>query len=508
MNFRTTIVLLILLALGGVFLFVANRHSTDSDTTQTAFDTKGKKLFDAKADDITKLSIHSADAGAKSIVMEKKDGTWRLVEPVAWDADSFEAQNLVNSVVDLRSQGGVDLDSANLSSTGLDQPRYTIDATETSGKSLQLHIGNRSAIGNDLYVKVGDDKSGQLVAGGTLADKLDKGIEKFADTLRDKQLIKVTSMTARQFDITHKGQKLELVKDGQDWKIIAPRQAPADSSSVSDLLFSVTDLKADAFIDPKSPDVSDAEFDHPKATVFLSASAPSTQTTSTQPVGTTITFGQFTSVDRDKIFVKISNPPIVARVPMTQASLDRITGASILTLRDKKVVDIDPTQVTGFTLSIDRAATTQPTTKPSEQVEYTISRRKDNHTLGPALPTTQAATTGPATQPASTQPESKWVIESGGSGDANDANVDALLTSLHPLNATKFVESLPATRPTASYILTVHVGPANGHGPEDYALKFNNPGSTESVTGTYEDLTFETDRAVLEKLDVSFKASR
>jgi hypothetical protein len=514
MNFRTTIILLIVLAVGGVFLFVANRHSSTTDTTQTAFDAKGKKLFEQKADDITKLSIHPADAGAKPIVLDKQNGTWKLVQPVAWGADSFEARNLVESVVDLRSQGGVDLDSANLSSTGLDHPRYSIEATDSSGKTLKLDVGNRSSLGNDLYVKVGDDKSGQLVAGGGLADKLDKGLDKLADSLRDKQLVKVTSMTARQLDVTHKDQKLALVKEGEDWKITAPRPAPADSSAVSDLLFSVADLKADAFVDPTSPDVSDAEFDRPKATVFLSASAPSTQPASTQPAGTTITFGQFTSVDRDKVYVKISDPPIIARVAMTQASLDRITGASMLTLRDKKVLDIDPARVTGFTLSINRSATTQPTTKPAEQVEYTINRRKESRTLGPVLttaPATQSATTGPASQPAvaSTQPVSKWVIESGGSGDANDADVDALLTALHPLQAAKFVEAAPSTtQPTATYTLTVHVGPANGHGPQDFTLKLTNPDPTGNVTGSYEDLAFETDRAILEKLDAKFKAER
>lgn len=512
MNFRTTIVLLVLLAIGGVFLFVANRHSGNPENNQTAFDTKGKKLFDEKADDITKLSIRSTEPGTKPVVLDKKDGTWKLVEPLAWDADSFEARNLIDSVVDLRSQGGLDLNSDNLSSTGLDHPRYTIDATESGGKSLHVQVGNRSAIGNDLYVKVGDEKSGQLVTGGTLADKLDKGLDKLADSLRDKQLVKVNSSTARQVDITHKGQKLDLVKEGLDWKITAPRQAPADSSAVSDLLFSITDLRADAFIDPKSPDVSDAGFDRPKATVFISANAPSTQPSTsapstTQPAGTTITFGQFASVERDKIYVKVSDPPIIAKVPMTPATLDRITGASMLTLRDKKVIDIDPAHVTGFTLSINRAATTQPTTKPSEQVEYTINRRKETRTFGPALPETQAATTGPSSKPAvaTTQPESKWVIDSGGSGPANDASVDALLSALHPLNATKYVESAPTTQPVAGYTLTVHVGPANGHGPEDHTLKFTSPGSTGDVIGTYENLTFETDRAILEKLDANFR---
>jgi hypothetical protein len=511
MNFRTTIVLLVLLAAGAVFLFVANRHSTEPDAKQTAFDTKGKKLFDQKADDITKLSIVPADAGAKPIVLDKKDGTWKLVQPVAWGADSFEARNLVESVVDLRSQGGVELNNENLSSTGLDHPRYTIEATDSNGKTVKLDVGNRSALGSDLYVKVSDDKTGQLVAGGTLADRLDKGVEKLAETLRDKQLVKLTSMTARQLDITHKNQKLELAKEGADWRIVAPRQVPADSSAVSDLLFSVTDLKADTFVDPTSPDVSDAQFEHPKAIVLLSASAPSTQPSATQPVGTTITFGQFASVERDKIYVKISDPPIIARVAMTPASLDRITGASVLTLRDKKVVDIDPSYVTSFTLSVDRAATTQPSTKPAELVEYTIGRRKEKQVLGPVLTTassTPTTTTGPASQPAvaSTQPISKWVMESGGSGDANDTDVDALLTALHPLQATKFLETAPTTQPAATYTLTLHVGPANGHGPQDYVLKLTNPGPTGDVTGSYEDLSFETDRAILEKLDAKFKA--
>ena len=535
MNFRTTIVLLVLLAIGGAFLFVANRHPETPGSSQTAFDMKGKKLFDQKADDINKLTIRSADAGARPIVLDKKDGTWSLAQPVAWQADSFETQSLVDAIVGLRSQGGVDLDSANLSSTGLDHPRYTIEAIDSTGKSLKLDVGNRSALGNDLYVKVGDDKSGQLVAGGTITDKLDKGLDKLADTLRDKQLLKITSTTARQLDLARKGQTLAMVKEGLDWRIVAPHPAPADSSAVSDLLFNVTNLRADAFIDPGSPDVSDAEFDRPKATVFLSANGPGTQPASTrpaatQPAGTTIIFGQFASVDRDKIYVKVSDPPIIARVPMTQSTLDRITEASVLTLRDKKVLDIDPAHVTGFTLSIDRAATTQPATRPAEQVEYTIARRKETRTLGPSLPaglpaattqpaSTQMATTEPATQPAvattqpaatqpalaSTQPASKWEIQSGGSGDANDASVDALLAALHPLQATKFVESAPTTRPSGSYTLTVHVGPANGHGPEDHVLKFTSPGATGDVTGSYEDLTFEVDRSILDKLDAKMK---
>jgi hypothetical protein len=521
MNFRTTIILLVLLAAGGVFVFVANKHASTTDTAPTSFDAKGKKLFDQKADDITKLAIHPSDAGAKTVVLSKQDGNWKLVQPVAWGADSFEARNLVDSIVDLRSQGGVDLDSANLSSTGLDHPRFTIEATDTTGKTTKLDVGNRSALGNDLYVKVGDDKSGQLVSGGSLADKLDKGLDKLADSLRDKQLVKVSSSTAKMLEVTHKDQKLSLVKEGEDWKIVAPRQAPADSSAVSDLLFAVTDLKADSYVDPTSPEVSDADFEHPKATIFLSASAPATQPAATQPAGTTITFGQFASVDRDKIYVKLSDPPIIARAAMTQSSLERITGASSLTLRDKKVLDIDPANVTSITLAIDHPSTTQPTTHPAEQSEFTLARRKEKPAVFGPLPapatqpaSTQTASSQPTTEPASqpavasTQPASKWVVESGGSGDAVDADVDALLGALHPLTATKFLDMPPTTQPAGTYALTLHTGPASGKGPEDFSLRFTNPGATGSVIGSYQDLVFELDRAILDKLDAKFKAAK
>ena len=522
MNFRTTIILLVLLAGGGIFLFVANRHADNTDATQSGFDAKGKKLFEQKADDVAKLVIRPADPGAKPIELAKQEGNWKLVQPVSWGAESFEARNLVDSIVDLRSKGGVDLDSANLSSTGLDHPRFTIEATDTTGKTTKIDVGNRSALGNDLYVKVGDDKSGQLVAGGGLADKLDKGLDKLADSLRDKQLVKITSTTARRLDVTHKDQKLALAKEGDDWKIVEPRPAPADSSAVSDLLFALTDLKADSYIDPASPEAADARFDRPKATVFLSAAAPSTQPTTTQPAGVTLTFGQFASVDRDKIYVKLSDPPIIARAAMTQSSLDRITGASVVALRDKKVVDIDPARVTGITLAIDHPSTTQPTTRPAEQSEFTLARRKEKPvTFGPLPPpvtqpastepaSTQAATPGPASQPAvaSTQPASKWVVESGGSGDAIDADVDALLAALHPLTAVKYLDMPPTTQPAGTYAITIHAGPGAGKGPEDFNFRFTNPGATGNVIGSYQDLVFELDRAILDKLDAKFRAPK
>jgi hypothetical protein len=133
-------------------------------------------------------------------------------------------------------------------------------------------------------------------------------------------------------------------------------------------------------------------------------------------------------------------------------------------------------------------ATTQPaTTQPTTQVAST-------------QPTTQPLV--PVTQPA-TQPASKWFFASGGQGDAEEGQVAALLTALHPLRVDKYLEIAPTTQPAGSYTLAVHT--TDG---KDYTFRFTDPGAAGKVVGSYDDLTFEIDRSLLEKLTGDFKTKK
>jgi len=101
-----------LLVLAGalVTVFIVKHHESNS-TEQTAYDEKGKKLFDVKSDDITRLVIRPAGSSGTALQLDKKSGKWQLVKPINWPADDFEARGLVDSNIDLRSQGGVELSS-------------------------------------------------------------------------------------------------------------------------------------------------------------------------------------------------------------------------------------------------------------------------------------------------------------------------------------------------------------------------------------------------------------
>ena len=132
--------------------------------------------------------------------------------------------------------------------------------------------------------------------------------------------------------------------------------------------------------------------------------------------------------------------------------------------------------------------------------------------MGPAAPTgpttqpTTGPTTGPATQPA--KPPSKWVIASQGGADADEGQVDELLRSLNPLKATKYLETAPATQPTATHTLTIRTIGAGGAETNAYSLRVTDPGSTGTPTGGFENLAFELDRSLLEKLEGDFKTPK
>ena len=145
-------------------------------------------------------------------------------------------------------------------------------------------------------------------------------------------------------------------------------------------------------------------------------------------------------------------------------------------------------------------ATTQPATQAAA---------REPAATQPAAATQAAitpATTAPATQAAATQPASTWVFHSGGNGDAEDGQVKVLLDALHPLKAEKYLEQAPATQPSATYRLTVHTAAASG--TTDYIFSLIDPGSEKPLIGSYQDLTFEIERAFAAKLDGDFKTKK
>jgi hypothetical protein len=578
MNFRTTVILFVIVVAGLIFFMVANRGGTAEQTGDGSALTdpqQGRKLLDVNADDVRKLVIKPAEGRPLELVKGEGAAEWKIVQPAAWGADNFDARNLVESVVNVRSRGRVEEGAGSRADFGLEKPRYTIEVTDKNNKTTTLLVGNQTALGNDLYVDASDGKGTSIVAGGELTGRLQKGTQKMFEALRDKRLVTAPATDVKQLEVTKKGApKLVLRRDGADWKVVEPKPVDADEAEVSSLLSVVTGLRAEEFVAADSIEASGAMVDQPRVAVWFSSDAPATQPATTpatgpatRPSGTTVAFGQYADVEREKVYVKVApEPGVLAKVSVSEWQWDRLAQASPVTLRDRKVLDVEAERVEKVTIAIDRAATTQPTARAAEKREVTLERRREPATQkaadagkdvaaqgeavlaaagakveapkaeapkadapagetaakgeAPAEPaaakqaapatgtapatTTAPTTTAPATAPAA--PPSKWVQTSEPKGDANDATVDSLLQGLHPLRATKYLESAPTTPVTGTYTLKVHT---NAYGDQPAAvhelrLTETGAGSDAKVIGYHKDLIFELDRFFLDRLTADF----
>ena len=512
MNFKTTLVLIVLLAVAAIALFVTNRKgdTESADTTTTAGE--GKKLIDVASDKVTKVTV--APSIGEKFTLEKTGTDWRLTEPVSAPAESFAVDSLVRAVTDARSRGALEGADATSDATGLANPSYRVDVV-ADGKTHTINVGAKSSVGGNVYVSVGDGKEAYIVP-VSLAEQLEKPLSDYRKT----QLVDVASNQVKQLVVTDKDGKVTVraQKQGEDWHLVEPTKMPAEKSEIDDMIFAATGLRAVEFVSENGADAPKYQLNKPQLTVALSTEAPATQP-ATQPAtapttgpasGRTIVFGRHDDVLKKNVYAMVSGTPSIAKVAATAIES---FNKKPLELRDRRAVNIDPEQVSRLSFTADVAATTQPTSKPASKREVSLQRRAESAVLGPAVPatnpaTTQAATTQAATQ-AATQPApelAKWELVSEPKGEASDAKVDAILTALHPLRVQKYLEAVPTTQaqPVVTYTINVTTEAAGGAGTAQHQIRLTDRGNDQPLIGEYNGLVFELDRAILRQLEGEF----
>jgi hypothetical protein len=498
MNFKTTLVLLVLLVLAGVAVLLT-RNGGD-EPVQSADADAGRKLIELDQSDVIKVAVNPS--AGEPFVLEKSGGAWRVAEPVSAPAEPFAVDSLVGALVNLRSRGSIGSDASS-AATGLDEPTYRIELTGAGGNTHNLTVGQKSAVGDILYVSVGDEKQAEVVDAG-LYEQLEKPLSDY----RRKQLVNVASQDVKQITIVKPDSKLILQKHGEQWQVVEPVKIPAEKTEVDDLIFAATGLRVEEFVSEAPADAAQYALNAPRLTVTLSTEAPATQPATrpaTATAGTTIRIGRYDDVRQKNVYATVSGAPTIAKVPATVlASFDK----KPLDLRDRRVLDIMPEKVSRIRVMSDLPAATQPTTRLATKTELVLERRPVPATQPTTMQagTTQAAATQAATQP-STQPTSQWQIVSDPLGPANDSRVSTLLSALNPLRAQRYVEpstTAPATQPTDRYVLTITTGGTGVTPQRTYEIRLRGTGSDQPVIGEYNGLAFEVDRSLLGQLGGDF----
>ncbi len=493
MNFKTTIILLIALALVGAWVMIDRFNGGEKPAPRAAGE--GVPVFtDLKSADVTAVTIAPAEGEAVKLV--KSGGKWRMMAPQSAPAETWQVDALIRELVDLKSRSQVPLSTS--AQYGLNSPAFKVELI-AGDKSYRLAVGTRSPLGDMMYVHKEGEKTA-LAVPSDVWEKLASGAEK----LRDPKLVSTESSAIQQVVIQRESGELELSKVGGQWRILKPAAMLADESAISDLLFQITGMRADGFVSATTT-APRTGLDHPQVTIWFSTAVPASQPTAaaTRPAGTTLAFGNYVSSLRDNVYVRVEEGDVGSVAKVSAGRLESFNKPAI-DLREKKVLDIDSEKVSGLTLTAELSATTQPSTRPASRSTLTIERRKSEATLGPSLPAIAPASTQATSAPA-TAPASTWVFKGASPTEAPDAAVEGLLSRLHPLRAEKFVES-PAESSIARYTLSLTGQDAGGAQSTRTEVQFFDRGTSLPPLARAADATFEVDRAWIDEIQKLLEA--
>ena len=421
-----TKVTLVLLFLNVALFFVIFQFERSWRTESVAREVR-KRVLGAEAADIRSLDVESALPGG-SFSLERRGEEWFLTKPIAWRANPNAVNRIVSDLEFLEhdtsfSVPAVVKNGQSLADYGLAQPKLTVtftsggpDTTGAAPVTTRLAIGEATKVGQRLYL-LSPDGARIHVVGRELADSLSVPIEQ----LRAETVLTIPVYEARALNVQTappSGVRVIVQRDGARWSLYTPIAARASKDAIELAINNLDSLSVKGFLAPNAPVPPAAQLqvtiegNTRYETLFIGVQAPGKSAPGTHPYYAQL---EDSSKPMDR------SPWFTVEIP--DEAPDSLLGSlrdALERLRDRRVLDVDPSLATMITL------------KAPNQPDLTLQR------LDPD--TARAA-------PAS---EARWQIllpGDGGQGPAtlpaDRAAVQRLLDRIALLSAERFMSDAP-----------------------------------------------------------------
>ena len=323
---RIALLALLVAALGAYLYFVELPKSREEAAT--------KKLLDVAADDVTGLTLVFPD---REIALEKKDGRWQLLRPVAAPADDTAVGAMVSSLVGATVQKTIDELPKNLADFGLDKPDPLVRVVAGDRTLPELRLGRTTTVGAKAYVRRGDEPKVLLVSSSTRL-----ALDKKAEDLRDKVEVDFKDDDVTKVTITRGDTVVTLTRKDKDTWTVDPGGYPADLTEVRSYLSSLRSTRAMGFADDAPADLARYGLDTPALRVAI-------YTGGATPAQELLLGSEFSEKDQKRLYAKRADRPGVVTVgEWAKRSLDKTPGQ----LRDKTVLALDADRV--GTIAVER----------------------------------------------------------------------------------------------------------------------------------------------------------
>lgn len=233
MSWRTTLILLILAAGLGMYVYFTEAPPAETDSN--------KPLFP-----------QVAESAVKAISVERKDGTlrlvreedgWAIAQPISGPAEKAEVESFLRAFLALRSEK--EIQSEDVSEFGLDAPPLTIRTEGDGPEAAQvLTIGKETPWRGGRYART--DRSGIVAVSAHLAERADAPVVNF----RRRELVPIPFDAVTGFSAKSAGGSLACRKEADGtWWIEEPQKGLAGADEVSEYVNALKRLRAESFAD-------------------------------------------------------------------------------------------------------------------------------------------------------------------------------------------------------------------------------------------------------------------
>ena len=342
MNFKTTLIILVIfIVFGGVYLFF-DRFAPDAERSENDMQSI-REVYALHKEEIRQIRLSFKDEAYQPLTLARNaQGTWQLTAPFVADADSRKINEMLRDLLEKKVKQTFEAEG--LVQYGLQPPNIQVELWTEGERPANTFLVGDKTVNYSVYAKERSEPHIFLIESSALDD-----FTQSAADLRDRSVLKFAPAEVVTFRLQATGQPEircerqhpstpDAMREMGEWEMVEPVKAKADARVIEDILSALDSLRVVVFEADNEYNPADYGLDPPKIIVALQSSTDD-QIQELQIGSDTETDGRIYIASSERRAVYGVNKEIYAKLDKT-----------VFNLRDKRVLDFQRTATHRFTL--------------------------------------------------------------------------------------------------------------------------------------------------------------
>lgn len=164
MRFRNTIILLIVLAVLGVYVVFFEMDKSPEASEETATPTALPAILTFDPTGARRVRIVDLNSNQTTELVYSDDGLWHIQQPLQEEADQPQVTRFIETLANLSPQRVLTGTVGAPADYGLDPASKQVEVELKDGSQYVLRVGVRAAAGSGYYAQVSGDERIYLIA--------------------------------------------------------------------------------------------------------------------------------------------------------------------------------------------------------------------------------------------------------------------------------------------------------------------------------------------------------